>query len=101
MIAPDEPSQVRMLVDADTDLPQTIDVTEKDGTGKVKESSVIRMRFGGQLGSSVALPKIPKNAKVTTLDLSTMVSGAMNQAAGQMKGMDNIGQAIDKAMKDK
>jgi len=86
MVSPDDPSEVRMLVDANTDLPESIDVTEKGEGGKVKEKSVVHLRFGGQIGKELTMPKIPKNAKVNSLDLNTMISGAMAQMGNSMKG---------------
>ena len=110
MEAPDEPSVVKMLVDATTDLPEKIQVKGKNGSD---EDTDVEMRFGGpERGENIPM-QFPKNAKKVTIDLGAMIGDAMKEMGGNMKdsdknfkgpesmkGLENLGPLIEKAMKE-
>lgn len=104
MDSPQESSRVQMLVDANTDLPQRIDVEDKDSDSGTKHNSTIRMQFGAQVDPKLVAPDFPKNAKVVDIDLGNLIGGAMKGVGGAMTGMGealkNLGPMIQQGMKE-
>ena len=104
MEAPDEPSVVKMLVDANTDLPEKIQV---NGKNKSDNDSVVEMQFGVPARGENIPMQFPKNAKKVTIDIGAMLGEAMKQMGGDpkesgknMKELEKLGPIIEKAMKE-
>ena len=76
----DEPERVEMTVDAATDLPERLEVRDRDG----HDSTVMEMRYGDRVDASLLRSSIPLGAKVEEIDLGALASGAL-------KGLESLG----------
>lgn len=72
-----EPEKVHMVVNADTDLPERIEVTKRQGDGSWQKDMIMELKFGSSVDIDLANPKFPANAKVVEMDLSKMIQGGL------------------------
>ena len=100
MDSPKESERVKMLVDANTDLPERIDVEGKDSDGSVKHDSTIRLQFGAQIDPKLMAPDFPKNAKVIDIDLGALMGGALQGVGESLKGLGPMIEQSLKGVKD-
>jgi hypothetical protein len=80
--------QVHVLVDADTDLPISMDVTGSDG-----EEMRMTFQFDGDFDSSLLRPIIPKGVKIERTDMSKIMGGGDHEQ--MLKGFEEFGKAFD------
>lgn len=90
---PGESEHVHMVVNADNDLPEHIEIFGTEGS---PENVQIDLRFGGELDTSVASAEIPANAKHVDLDIAKMVQDGIK---GKIDG-DKIGKMIEEGLKN-
>ncbi len=95
MKKPDEPEQIHMIVNADTDLPQHIEISKARGEGD-NEDAVIDLQFGGALDPSLTNFHIPANAKHVDLDFGKMMQEGLSGMAKGMNG-DELGKKIEES----
>ncbi|HTQ12151.1 MAG TPA: hypothetical protein VMI31_18960 [Fimbriimonadaceae bacterium] len=89
---PGEPERVHMVVNADNDLPEHIDISGALGPS---ENVSIDLQFGGEIDPSMANLQIPANAKHKDLDLGKMIQEGVK---GHIDGGE-IGKTVEEAMK--
>ena len=73
---PSEPERVHITVDADTDLPQEIQVEKRSADGNWNADAEISMSFGGP-AVNMDTAKFPANAKRVEMDFSKMMQDGM------------------------
>jgi len=78
-----EPERVEMTVDAATDLPEKLEVGQKDGSAW-RSNVKMEMRFGIRVDQNLLRADFPKDAKVEEIDLGSMVGDAL-------KGLEHFG----------
>lgn len=99
MNSPNESGKVAMTIDAATDLPQVIDVHDKDSDDGSPHFSTVRMKFGTQVNAELAAATFPKNAKIVDIDLGALMSGALKGLDGNMNDLDGSMNEFGKHMK--
>jgi len=97
---PKESGRVRMLVDANTDLPERIEVEDAGPDGGLKHNATIQMQFGAQVDPKLLMPDFPKNAKTVDIDLGALLSGAMKGLGGGSEDMKGMGESLKGLGKD-
>ncbi|MFI5385101.1 MAG: outer membrane lipoprotein carrier protein LolA [Fimbriimonadales bacterium] len=92
---PGDSEHVHMVVSADNDLPERIEIT---GGRNQSEDAVIEFKFGVALDPELANFQIPANAKRVNLDLGNMIQNGIKGMGGKING-DELGKAIEGALK--
>jgi hypothetical protein len=79
---PGQPDHVHIDVNADTDLPEKIEMSKVQPDGNVQQEMVIQIRFGGAAVPETDHAEIPANAKVNELNIGKLMQDGL-------KGLDN------------
>ena len=77
LASPEEPQRVEMTVDADSNLPEKLNVQSPDGKGSWRTEVRMEMRYGARVDPSLLRAEFPKGVPVEEIDLSKMVGDAM------------------------
>lgn len=81
MQKPGDPENVHMTVNADTDLPERIEIDKGD---KSSDDTVIELKFGNDVDVDLANPTFPANAKHIDLNIGNLIDKGM-------KNLPNMG----------
>jgi hypothetical protein len=92
---PGEPERVHISVNADTDLPEQIQV-EKNREGGWSEELSMELRFGSEARTQSDAAKIPADAKVIELNIGKMMEKGFKEGFGKGKAAD--GEKIERLM---
>jgi len=90
---PGEAQRVHMVVNAENDLPEHIDVSGSRGPS---ENVSIDLQFGGEIDPGMANLQIPANAIHKDIDVAKMIQEGIK---GQIDG-DKIGKMIEEGLKN-
>lgn len=88
--------QVHILVDADTDLPISMDVSGTEG-----EEMRMSFQFDGDFDSSLLYPIIPKGVKIERIDPTKMMDGDGGGHEDMFRGLEGIGKTFGDHHEDK
>jgi hypothetical protein len=82
--------QVHILIDADTDLPVSMDISGPNG-----EEMRMSFQFDGDFDSSLLRPIIPSGVKIERTDMSKMMGGGGVNHEDMLKGLEEFGKSFE------